>query len=363
MSKLVCHVMKFGKSDLKGMQVHNQREREQTVKNNPDIDPERTKLNYDLHTGNEDINYNLAVKNRLEAKYEGEKAIRKDAKVMVGVLVSSDREFFANLPPDRQREFFQQAYDYVAERYGKENIVSARVHMDETTPHMHLNLVPLTNDGRLCAKELFDRANLLRLQQELPERLKQSGFEIEKGEGRNFHKDTLEWKREQVEKNRLQLESQEKELSAKKAALDRDADRLEKSTEFWHKLKDFEQKKIEETRGKFFGSDTVKLPINDFRTLCEYARAGANQDRNLSEAREKVERLESIAKNNAERIKLGSQVMELQRDPKFKLAFDEAAKRQEVERQKAALERKNAQKQGLSRKLGDDEKEKGLRLK
>ena len=76
---------------------------------------------------------------------------------MVGVLVSSDREFFNKLSPEQQREFFKTAYDYVAERYGRENIVAARVHMDETTPHMHLHLVPLTADGRLSAKELFDR--------------------------------------------------------------------------------------------------------------------------------------------------------------------------------------------------------------
>ena len=53
--------------------------------------------------------------------------------------------------------------DYFAERYGEENIISAVVHIDETTPHLHLNLIPIA-DGRLCAKTLFDRKELQNLQ-------------------------------------------------------------------------------------------------------------------------------------------------------------------------------------------------------
>ena len=127
MSKLVCHVMKFKMSDIKGIQIHNQRESEKTLENNPDIDRERINQNYDLHTGNRDINYNHVVKDRLKAGYTSETAIRKDAVTMVGVLVSSDREFFSKLTPEQQREFSRRPMIMLPNGMDRENIVSARV--------------------------------------------------------------------------------------------------------------------------------------------------------------------------------------------------------------------------------------------
>ncbi|MCH3737880.1 plasmid recombination protein, partial [Campylobacter coli] len=76
------------------------------------------------------------------------------------IIISSDSEFFKKLTPEQEREFFKTAYDFYCEKYGKENVISAMVHKDETTPHLHLLIVPLTKDGRLCAKELFDRETI-----------------------------------------------------------------------------------------------------------------------------------------------------------------------------------------------------------
>ncbi len=63
-----------------------------------------------------------------------------------------------------QYNFFSDCYKFFAERYGEENIIAAVVHNDETTPHMHLNLMPVTKDGRLCSKQLFDKPQLQQLQ-------------------------------------------------------------------------------------------------------------------------------------------------------------------------------------------------------
>ncbi|MBT2158000.1 plasmid recombination protein [Clostridioides difficile] len=46
------------------------------------------------------------------------------------------------------------------DRYGDKNIVSATVHFDETTPHMHFNFVPITSDGKLSARDLITRIEL-----------------------------------------------------------------------------------------------------------------------------------------------------------------------------------------------------------
>ena len=65
-----------------------------------------------------------------------------------------------------------------AERYGEENIIAAVVHNDESTLHMHLNLMPVTKDGRLCSKQLFDKPQLQKLQTDFYEEVgKKYGLE------------------------------------------------------------------------------------------------------------------------------------------------------------------------------------------
>lgn len=109
------------------------------------------------------------------------------AVVMTSTLITSDGEFFKKLRLEEQKEFFKQSYEYLKDRYGEKNIVSATIHMDETNPHMHLCSVPLTEKGRLSAKILFDRKGLLTLQKELPSYLKSKSFDIQKGESSEKH--------------------------------------------------------------------------------------------------------------------------------------------------------------------------------
>ena len=70
---------------------------------------------------------------------------------------------------------------YFGEKFGSKNVVYAKVHLDETTPHMHLGIVPLTSDGRLSAKDVFNRSVLRSVQSELPVFLKSKGFDVKRG--------------------------------------------------------------------------------------------------------------------------------------------------------------------------------------
>lgn len=79
-------------------------------------------------------------------------------------------------------EYFSESVKYFGEKFGSENVVYAKVHMDESTPHMHMGIVPITRDKRLCAKDVFDRITLREIQSELPKRLKESGFDVKRGE-------------------------------------------------------------------------------------------------------------------------------------------------------------------------------------
>ncbi len=190
----VLHTIKLKSKDLRGLCNHNERKTENS--SNPDIQRDLTSLNYELHRGtDEKIDYENDVKALIFERYEGRK-LRENTTFAVSFNISSGKEFFEGMSQEREREFFQANYDLIAEKYGKENIISARVHKDEETPHMHLVLVPFTQDNRLSAKELFDRGNLRELQ-DFALKLQEKGFDIERGkdaEGKNKHLETRVFK-------------------------------------------------------------------------------------------------------------------------------------------------------------------------
>src|SRR5699024_11279313 len=78
-----------------------------------------------------------------------------------------------------QKRFFEESYKLFSERYGKQNIAYATVHNDEQTPHMHLGVVPM-RDGKLQGKNVFNRQELLWLQDKFPEHMKKQGFELKR---------------------------------------------------------------------------------------------------------------------------------------------------------------------------------------
>ena len=82
--------------------------------------------------------------------------VKDDAIKMVSFVMTSDKDFFDGMPTEAEHAFFTDCVNFVKKRYGEENIVSAVVHKDETTPHLHINFVPITPDNRLSAKYYFD---------------------------------------------------------------------------------------------------------------------------------------------------------------------------------------------------------------
>ena len=80
---------------------------------------------------------------------------RANSVMMVETIVSVTPEYIGSLPAGEQKELFQSVTDFMKQRVGKQNILSAIVHMDETSPHMHLCFCPITKDGRLCAKDIL----------------------------------------------------------------------------------------------------------------------------------------------------------------------------------------------------------------
>src|SRR5699024_5874463 len=104
MSYAVCRMQKVKSAGLKGMQFHNQRERESRT--NEDIDRERTHENYDLQN-DENINNNERVKYRINSQKKSTRKTRKDAVLVNKILVTSDRDFLERLDPGKKKNLGQ----------------------------------------------------------------------------------------------------------------------------------------------------------------------------------------------------------------------------------------------------------------
>lgn len=141
MSYMICRMQKYKKSDIKGAEIHDLRLSENSK--NIDIVKGLSHLNFDLHNGDAKVNYLSKWKEIISEQRTDKKTIRKDAVCLNQFLVTSDKSFFEDMNYDEMKSFFQESYEVLSERYGKENVISAIVHLDETTPHMHFNLVPL----------------------------------------------------------------------------------------------------------------------------------------------------------------------------------------------------------------------------
>ena len=157
----VVHMMKIKSGAVGGIQSHNNREHE--PKTNPDVDMSRSEDNYDLISCD---NYKRSIKEKLSNLVESSRAVRKDAVVVCNFIVTSDNETMNALGADRQREFFQDSVKWFSDRYGADRVLNATVHMDETTPHLHIGVMPITQDGRLSAKVIFTKTEMKAIQTE-----------------------------------------------------------------------------------------------------------------------------------------------------------------------------------------------------
>ena len=151
---------KYKRGDIVGIERENERDENYKSTRNPQIDKSRTHLNY--HTLPYEKKYLSIIDERIK-ELAPKRKIKDDAVLITSFILGSDKEFFDGITPETQKQFFADCTEFFAERYGRENVVSAVVHLDESTPHLHFNLMPVTGGG-LCAKKLFDRVALRDLQ-------------------------------------------------------------------------------------------------------------------------------------------------------------------------------------------------------
>ena len=190
---------KYHKTDIYPVEREHERD-ENYEASNPQIDSARTKANY--HIIGRCCPYTKFINRRIDELNLPTKP-RKDAVLMASFVIGSDGEFFKSLTQEQQEDFFAECTRYFADKYGEENIISAVVHVDETTPHLHLNLMPIRN-GQLCCKDLFNRTKLTKLQTDFHEAVgKRWGLQRGREGSPKKHLSTAEYKAKKIVMNRL----------------------------------------------------------------------------------------------------------------------------------------------------------------
>lgn len=239
---------------LKASQIHNERLTDRH--SNPDIDINRSDQNitfYKTENLTEDVKRRVAdIQSRQKRK------IRCDAPVAIEYMITASPEAMAHLSAEERERYFTECLSFVEARHGTRNRLSAVLHLDETTPHLHILVFPEL-EGKLDAKSYFKLPALTELQDEFAIKVgKQFGLErgvrltelLEKGEKPHRHQSVAVYKAKK-------LKETEKKLKA-----------LEQTTADLEKIEAIKPKKS-------FLSARVSLTREEFETLSGQAKAYA----------------------------------------------------------------------------------------
>ena len=158
------------------IEKHHERKKD-VYKSNPDIDLSRSDQNF--HIKDPPDSYRKLIRKRIE---EVGCRTRKDSVVMQDSICTASPEFFQRKTSRQKEDFFRMAYRFYVKTFGEENILSAVVHLDERTPHMHVCFVPITKDGKLSSKTVIGGpAGLVKLQDDFYSHMLYSFPELKRG--------------------------------------------------------------------------------------------------------------------------------------------------------------------------------------
>lgn len=205
------NISKNTMGSVKGLE--KEQEREGKV-NNPDIDLEKTYLNYDLVIDERNL-YNR-IKDRVNEVRENSR-VQKNSVVDCSNIITVNKDTFTDWGLDKTRQYFKETYNYFCEEFGQENVVSAKVHLDETTPHMHLHFVPISEENKLQARKVVTRERINRVHEKAPKYFKSKGFEVERGAGKTkenleIHNFKAKKLKEEINKLETQYDNRKKDI-------------------------------------------------------------------------------------------------------------------------------------------------------
>ena len=171
-----------------GAYKHN--ERKTRNHSNKNIDRTKTELNYYLKKN--ELSY-IKEFDKIKEKYDLKGQIRSNSNIMCEMVFTSDQKFFDKIGYEENKRYFEESYKFICEykNLGKQNIISAVVHMDEDTPHMHLLFIPVVHTidkqgnkiDKVCCRDFWKGKNSYRdLQNAYFKHVSEKGFKLERGE-------------------------------------------------------------------------------------------------------------------------------------------------------------------------------------
>ncbi len=187
MSYAIIRNTKYKRENLKGIYRHNERRNKNY--SNGNIDKEKSYLNYSIKSPQ--YSYEKEF-DRIKEKYDLKGQIKTVSNIACEYIITSDKEFFETIGEEETKRYFETAYNFVAEykNLGEQYIMSAKVHMDEKTPHMHLIFLPVVhtkdkegNDiNKLACSEFWkSKDSYKQLQNAFYDYMISNNFELERG--------------------------------------------------------------------------------------------------------------------------------------------------------------------------------------
>ena len=296
----MANVRKFTKAASGHMFAHFERARgrdgEYVKFGNQNINSEKSHLNYNL-APDRGMSQGDFVRKRCSQVYCMN---RKDVNVMCSWVVTMPKDLDAS----RTDEFMKHTYEFLASRYGEENVVSAYVHLDEKTPHMHFAFVPVTHDAtkdrdKVSAKEVVSKNELQRFHGELQKHLEERmhcPVNIQNEATKEGNKSIKELQRGTARKELRGIRKEVKALRAEKSDL------LSRE-EFSKELLNSKQVESIKTETPMFGKGKVILSEEDFAGLKKNAAAAQNLFREIKPARETNKHAKEIIINAKQQAK------------------------------------------------------------
>lgn len=204
MSYAIIRNTKYKRENLKGIYRHNERRNKNY--SNANIDKEKSYLNYAIKSPQ--YSYEKEFE-RIKRQYDLKGQIKTVSNIACECIITSDKEFFETIGKEETKRYFETAYNFVAEykNLGEQYIMSAKVHMDEETPHMHLVFLPVVHtkdkkgndiDKLACSEFWKAKDSYRQLQNAFYDYMTSHNFKLERGipieESGRKHLDLKEYK-------------------------------------------------------------------------------------------------------------------------------------------------------------------------
>lgn len=295
------HIAKFTRQQSGHILQHYDRSKEC-----PSADPTKKDLNYNLAEDIQPMKQQEFIQKRL-SELQTSKKIRKDAIAVCDWIVTAPKD----LPKEKEKEFFQAAYDKLKDQYGEKNIISAWVHRDEAgASHMHFAFVPITKDkkkgiDKLCAKEVVTLKSLKNMHPDMEKFVSQKlGFAVHILTGELSDRPDLSLPQykslKEFEKKIIECEKVLSEMMAKIDSYKNTFDRI-KSIE-----------SLEPRQGRFGIKDITMEDIRELQKQASHAVAMESDIVKLTKEIQKLEKLIPSFDEVQERIKLTGEIERLQ---------------------------------------------------